>query len=864
MPDIKDIKFRLKEYLQIQGVQFDAKKKTYRCPNPAHNDESPSAVLYKKGKHADYPVLWCPVCNEAWSTVDVAMMIHGFKEYGETMEHLKSVLNISEIPNSSPVKREEKKHEPEIIPVSHADRRKYYNGDYIKKIAAEKGWGDVVAVWEYTDKNDMVTALDVRFENEGKKTVITWTYNGKLKHYGVEPQIYNLYECLNTDKPILITEGCKCAEISRRLEDFTPCTWSGGAAKAHMIDWSVFKDKKIYILPDNDEPGHKAAADIKKQLPNAVIVKPLTAGKGDDIEQYIDIITPEYILKASDILPDAPAGNIPPDSTAASGTFSEPFKILGMCEGEGHFIDSARHYQHCKLDKLNKQKLMVLAPMWHWRSNYTSEESGKLSWDWALDDIIRKTEKIDFDVKRLKGRGAWRSGDKICYNDGCKVWGEPDENYIYLKMEKYNIGLDRDPIDKKVLCRLRDIMFDLSFETKTDAVRTMGWTALAPFCGALEYRPTLLMTGESGHGKTKVQKLIIEKITDFIHADMRTSSEAGIRRRIGRDSKAVFFDEAGKESDKMKINFDSILAFVRSNYSEDSPDGFKANLNSDGYVTYKMSSMFGLATTDPTIENVQDENRILRVHFVKPKHTAEQWQKIEDELNQMLTPEICMQIRSHAWQNLKKVMCLAKKITELARRKTNRDYRSSYADMLLASAYMVIWCSTPEPTTEQIEDMLDKYYQYQPIEENRSESEEYVDRIMGEIIEVIHENGREKITIQDCCQRIYDRNYKNEDGQLEEISPKKAGEYARHIAMYGIKVIPGGGVHIANNNHMIQKITGLGAGYGKLFVRHRGCQKYDKPVTYLGKSHRGVMIMGLIVKQEQDKTEQEKLEGLMG
>ena len=127
----------------------------------------------------------------------------------------------------------------------------------------------------------------------------------------------------------------------------------------------------------------------------------------------------------------------------------------------------------------------------------------------------------------------------------------------------------------------------------------------------------------------------------------------------------------------------------------------------------------------------------------------------------MLTPEICMQIRSHAWQNLKKVMCLAKKITQLARNKTNRDYRSSYADMLLASAYMVIWCSTPEPTTEQIEDMLDKYYQYQPIEENRSEAEEYVDRIMGEIIEVIYENSREKITIQECCQRIYDRNYRN-------------------------------------------------------------------------------------------------------
>jgi hypothetical protein len=861
-------KHRLKEYLAIQGVQYDERKKTYRCPNPLHNDESPSAVLYRKGKHVDYPVLWCPVCNEAWSVVDVAMMLHGFKEYGETMEHLKSVLNITEITDNSSTKREEKKPEPEIIPVSHEERRKYYNGDYIKKIASEKGWGDVVSVWEYTDKNDMVTALDVRFENEGKKTVITWTYNGKLKHYGVEPQIYNLYECLNTDKPILITEGCKCAEISRQLEGFTPCSWSGGAHKAGLVDWTIFKDKQIYILPDNDEPGFKAAEEIKKQLPHAIIVRPLTEGKGDDIEQAIEQFDLEEIknkiLKSCEITPpsDSTQNKIPPIINTThrleGGGFSEPFRILGMCEGEGHFIDNWGYYQHYKLDSIGKGRLMNIAPLEYWKAVFPAGRDG-VKWDEAISDIITSCKTKEFDTKKLKGRGAWRSGDKICYNDGAKVWGEPDENFIYLKMEKYNIGLDSELIDQKTLCRLRDIIFDLSFETKTDAVRTMGWTVLAPFCGALEYRPTLLMTGESGHGKTKVQKLIIEKITDFIHADMRTSSEAGIRRRIGKDSRVVFFDEAGKESDKMKMNFDTILAFIRSNYSDDSPDGYKANLNSDGYVTYKMSSMFGLATTDPTIENVQDENRILRVHFVKPKHTAEQWQKIEDELNQILTPETCMKIRSHAWKNLKQVMCLAKKITQLARQKTNRDYRSSYADMLLASAYMVIWCSTPEPTTEQIEDMLDKYYQYQPIEENRSEAEEYVDRIMGEIIEVIYENSREKITIQECCQRIYDRYYKNEDGQLEEISPKKAGEYARHIAMYGIKVIPGGGIHIANNNHMIQKITGLGAGYGKLFARHRGYQKYDKPVTYFGKSHRGIMIMGLIEKQEKDKTEVEKL-----
>lgn len=860
MSDIENLKHHLKDYLTLQGIQYDSRRKTYRCPNPAHSDESPSAVLYKKGKHADYPVLWCPVCNESWSVFDVAGMIHNIKEFPDMVEHVKNSLGVVEYEKP---KKTERKPEPEIIPVSHDDRRKYYNGDFIKKIASDKGWGEVVSVWEYTDKNDMVTALDIRFELEGKKTVITWTYNGKLKWFGVEPQIYNLYECLNSDKPILITEGCKCAEISRRLEEFIPCTWSGGAAKAHMLDWTIFKDRKVYILPDNDDPGHKAASDIKKQLPNAVIVKPLTDGKGDDIEQYIDIITPEYILKSSDILPDAPAGNIPPNTTAVSGTFSEPFKILGMCEGEGHFISTAGHYHHCKLDKIVKNKLVVLAPSLYWRMNYTSEESGKLSWDWAIDDITRKVEKIDFDTKLLKGRGAWRSGEKICYNDGGKLWGEKDENNIYMKLERRYIGLDHEHLEYEKIKRIRDIMFDLSFETKTDAVRTMGWSVIAPFSGALTYRPTLLLTGESGHGKSKVQTMFIKPITKCNYYDMGTTSSAGVRRQIGKDASVGLFDEAGKDTGNKQINISELLAFIRSNYSDDSPDSVKANINSDGYVSFKMSSMFGLATTDPTIENVQDENRILRVNFIKPKHTNEQWLKIETELKELLSDENCHKLRSLTWSRLKIIMDLATKITQLARNRTNRDIRSSHADMLLASAYMVVWCNTIEPTEKQINEMLDKYYQYSPIEENRSESEEIIDRIMGEIIEIIYEGSREKITIQECLQRMYDRHYKNEDGQIERIESKQVNEYARYLAMYGIKLIHPALVHIANNNHMIQKITGLGSGYSKLFMRHKNRVEYDKPVTYLGKSHRGVLISGLITKQDKDKTDEEKLMGVM-
>lgn len=855
--DHTEIKNRLAEYLSLKGIEYNKKSKTYRCP--FHDDSEPSAVYYS---NIDGHVLWCPVCSASFDIFNICGQLENLSSFPEQLKSVKNTLGIYDDNDID-------KSGSKFVTLNLEAARQIYTRENIEKISSRTEWGEIKSTWKYLDRSGNVQALDVRFENNGKKSVITFWYDGKklqTKNYPI--LMYNMVMIDRyPDWPVMIHEGAKCAEIGSELlcDNFIHTTWNGGSGKAHLCDWSILKKREVFILRDNDDPGLKAAESIKKQLPHAKIVNPPTAGKGDDIEQFLQIMSPEelteYILKVSDITTSSPS-DTSPDKVESHATdfpdvgFSDTFKILGLCEGDIHFITYSGHYMKCKPDKLAKPKLMVIAPMWYWSKKYKKPDD-KISWDWAIDDILRISEKREFDTKFLKGRGAWRTGDKICYNDGLKVYGEPDPEMIYMKLKRKPIGLESKPADNKLITRIRDLIFDLSFQTKTDAVRTMGWAALAPFCGALEYRPTLLMTGESGHGKTKTQKLFIEKITDFFHADMRTSSEAGVRRMIDKDSKVVFFDEGGKENDKMKLNFDSIMSFIRSNYSDESPDGVKANMNGEGYVTYKLNSMFGLATTDPTIENVQDENRILRVHFVKPKHTADEWQKIETELTELLSKENCDAIRALIWSRLKTITCLTKKLVQLARNKTNRDYRSSYADMLLASAYMVVWCDTLEPTEEQITDMLDKYYAFQPVEANRSEVEEYISRIMDEVIEILHESGREKVTILEALIRVDRGTIENENGQFETFDGKKRMATIRALQNYGVKVHHKG-VHFANDNHLIKKITGLGKGYEKLFARHKGYVKHDDPISYSGGgSKRGTIIRGLL-----DKSDDEKLQGV--
>lgn len=860
------MKHRLLEYLQRKGI-YPNDKKLYRCLK--HQDENPSVVFYPKGKYADYPVLWCPICQETWSVFDISGLLNNTTDFKEMKKDVMETLNITDDYESEPVSKN-KPVKPEPVALEVEEARKVYTKDRIielykmskhSRINKEKAY--FVKSWAYRTSDGKIIGMDVRFEDGEKgKDIVTFWYNGKsLKSASAPVLVYNL-DRITDDKPVLIHEGAKCADLGNEFlwGEFISISWSGGSHKAHLVDWSFLKNHEVFILRDNDDPGLKAANDIKKQLPHAKIVTPPTSGDGDDIEQFLQALTPqeltEHILKSSDITVSDPT-DLPhhsPETLPDTG-FSEPFKILGMCEGEAYFIDAWGKYHKYKLDNLGKGKLNNICQLSYWKSEFPAGKNGT-SWDEAVDYIICASKIKDFDRKKLKGRGAWRTGENICYNDGKILYGTPDPSCVYPRDEQEYIGLNHSPASPELLKRIRDIIFDLSFETKTDAVRTMGWTLLAPFCGALQYRPTILMTGESGHGKTKTQTLFIKPLTNFIHADMRTTSEAGIRRKIGNDARVVFFDEAGKENDKMKLNFDSLMGFIRSNYSDDSPDGFKANIGGEGYVTYNMSSMFGLATTDPTIENVQDENRILRVHFVKPKHTAEEWQSIENELVEILTPDNCHAIRALTWSRLKTIICLTKKLVNIAKKKTNRDYRSSYADMLLASAYIVVWCNNENPSDEEIENTLEAYYRYQPAEENRSESEEYVNRIMDEVVEIIFKSsGREKITLRECVNRIYHTVYENPDGQFEEISKSDLRDYIRYIGMYGLKLI-GDKVHIENDNHLIMKITGLGKGYGKLLSRHPRRIEHKDPVTYTGRgSKRGVLIAGLIDRTKEESKE---------
>ncbi len=68
------------------------------------------------------------------------------------------------------------------------------------------------------------------------------------------------------EKPVLISEGEKALLGSTKVWDYDVCTWHGGATGWNKTDWSDIYDRNVWIFPDNDNAGKKAAAEISEHL----------------------------------------------------------------------------------------------------------------------------------------------------------------------------------------------------------------------------------------------------------------------------------------------------------------------------------------------------------------------------------------------------------------------------------------------------------------------------------------------------------------------------------------------------------------------------------------------------------------------
>jgi hypothetical protein len=173
--------------------------------------------------------------------------------------------------------------------------------------------------------------------------------------------------------------------------------------------------------------------------------------------------------------------------------------------------------------------------------------------------------------ERVRGRGAWRGEDgSLIYHAGDRIfvdgtWHEPGliKGFVYpadapIKKPAHDpapVG-EQGPGQK---------LFDLYKcwnwrRGELDALLYLGLTGASMIGGALEWRPLGWITGDTGTGKSTLQRAQQNLFGNMLIA-VADATEASLRQKLGHQTLPVSFDEIEASTDNRRN--DSIVQFAR-------------------------------------------------------------------------------------------------------------------------------------------------------------------------------------------------------------------------------------------------------------------------------------------------------------
>ena len=899
MENTEILKTRLHDYLSTKGITPD-KDNLINCLNPSHPDHNPSMTVYDNNVN-------CNSCGWKGDIFDCAGAITGKTEFVDQLNEVKKSLGESVSPTPE---KTQKQSATVPVPVSKKQAEKVFNDTNLLKYANfvlnkdlepdHKKYRSVkiVKLWPYRDASGKIDLAVVRFEDQHKKKhVLTYYWNGKnLKMSGYPVLIYGRDRLAERpDLPVMIHEGEKCADIgTEHLKNFVHISWNGGGKKFPTADWSILKDREIYILGDDDAPGQKTAKELKSLLGNDSILIPPHPGareikkKGADIEEILQVITPEDFkegvlsLKNKKIVATKKVDNQKgrsKDETKNSihGSNQDtdlqhsktdnvqdndgyvgsgyPFKILGIgADNRAYFLDYENRLLSHELSSLTDKKLIELGGLQYFKTNYAGIPK-KDDWLTEIDAIMHLSKKGDFNIDNIRGRGAWKtSNGKICYFDGKQTRGKPNKEWTLIRKPQVKIGLSfpqASPGDRSEIMRLSKTF---SFKTPTDAVRLLSWAVLAPFAGALPWRPAFLATGPSGSGKSTIIDKIIRPISKPLAVNGASTTEAGIRQYNGNDSGGIIVDEAERRKKNDKERIENIFALMRASTTDDSPLTLKGSAGGSA-MSFSMRSMFGFVAIDASVDDVADDNRIVRINFKKSDNFKEYLKNIA-MIDDLLTVENCNGIRAFTWDRLPDIIKLAKRLELIIQDVTKQDSRFAAGESILLAANFIVWENLPDGLPdEDLSEYVAGFYKGQKFNEKRDETTEMIERLLDETVligEKRETHSFRSILIE--MKKFLDEEAAIKTGEWENV-PKKSGiiDYAtfhlfkKSIEHFGVTVHKKTReLFIAQNHNRIMRILEIGKGYHHQIERHDGVIDKQKTAVIDKATKRGTILKGFL------------------
>lgn len=179
---------------------------------------------------------------------------------------------------------------------------------------------------------------------------------------------------------------------------------------------------------------------------------------------------------------------------------------------------------------------------------------------WTMTDMVR-------------GRGAWRNAQgKLILHCGDHLWVDGDiddtgerDGYFYARRPP-SLAPWAHPVDDKdnPVPEIFKILRTWNFERgDLDAMILLGWIGIAMLGGALDWRPSIFITGDAGTGKSELigRHGLFRAILGRMMISTTNASEAGLYQLVGHDSLPIAIDEM--EGDEAPEQTQKIIKMAR-------------------------------------------------------------------------------------------------------------------------------------------------------------------------------------------------------------------------------------------------------------------------------------------------------------
>jgi putative DNA primase/helicase len=724
----------------------------------------------------------------------------------------------------------------------------------------------------------------------------------------------------NPKAQVIIAEGEKAADAGRRLLKGTGIIvigWPGGGKAVKHADWASLAGRKVVGWPDCDsktnhqtgefmpyqsQPGMSAMLQIGENLPDNTQYKIVSVAypglieDGYDLADYeadgADLAAIVAVIKSSaasyeeiqgmpthnvdpnqapeqetpqekdpeqyDAAPeyyDAPAAKNDPVSDAEKN--ADPFRILGYNRSCCYYMpDGFRQVVALKTSDHHKLRLMELAPLSWWQSNFPSDKrSGDLTdWTLAAESLIRRSQRAGiWDEDAIRGRGAWwdqgraaiHLGDRVVVDNVTYNLGDAPGNFVYELNTRIDLA-SGNPLTNSEACKVVDICENLRWKSPISGKLLAGWVFLAPICGALDWRPHVWITGGAGSGKSTIMKEIIHRVLKanmlFVQGE---TTEAGIRQELGHDALPVVFDEIESQSEKATARVNSIMDLMTIASSETGAKLVKGGANNKA-MSYLIRSMFCFSSITVNLKQHAAKTRVTVLDMQqKPANESEedmaQYNKMLDIIFTTMDDEYIRRLQARAVELVPVIRHNARIFAEAAALTVGSRRFGDQVGTLIAGAYALH--SRNEVTPEVARSWIESQDWDEHDESTESKDERScMQFLLGQHVRVDTEKGQKNRTIGELVE-ISTAVGIEDESISEEVA--KATLRRHGIIVDGAFFDGGGSVTIANSHPMLEKMlckSPWSTGWTRTLARLPGSVKTEGVNRYAGVASRGITI----------------------